>query len=493
MIGLSTTTAGLLAVAVTVAVITRYVRLLWFHPLSKYPGPKLAACTHLWYAKVWTGGRWHKEISEAHQRYGNIIRIAPNELSFASVQAFKDIYGPPSKTRQLFTKSGYFYDTGIQSIVYEMDPQEHERQHRLFAASFRASAVRSQEHVVQEHIDAMIAQQRSQGRSGQVGLDLAAWMEWLAFDIIGELTFGEPFGAIRSGKAHYWVSLLHGAVYGASTALLEKRIAFVGLILRWAPALSQSAAESVKASQRHSALTLEKTLARIKMGNRDGIEDFLEPAIGELREGRMSEEQLAHQAYILMTAGAETSATAMAAAVWFLTQPENAECLEQVQREVRTTFATYDDMTGDAVSRLPYLDAVLEETMRIMPPVAMGPPRVSPGGTVDGVYVPKGVYVSADLWSISHDPRNAVEPDRFEPGRWLDGGRKPYSQPFIIGPRSCIGVNLAWLEMKLTLAKMVYSFDFRLAQETPGQDWVNECQLLLLWKKPKLMVKLVPV
>lgn len=182
----------------------------------------------------------------------------------------------------------------------------------------------------------------------------------------------------------------------------------------------------------------------------------------------------------------------MAAVVWFLTKPENAPCLEQLQQEIRTTFTAYGDMTGDAVSRLPYLNAVLEETMRMMPPAPMGPPRVSPGETVDGVYVPQGVYVSADLWSISHDPRNVVNPERFEPGRWLHGEKKPYWQPFIIGPRSCIGVNLAWLEMKLTMAKMVYSFNFQLAQESQGKDWVEECRLLLLWKKPKLMVKLVP-
>lgn len=185
----------------------------------------------------------------------------------------------------------------------------------------------------------------------------------------------------------------------------------------------------------------------------------------------------------------------MAAAVSFLTQPEYAHCLEQLQREIRTTFASYDDLTGDAVARLPYLHAVLEETMRIMPPAPMGPPRVSPGETVDGVYVPKGVYVSADMWTMTHDPRNNMQdPEKFEPERWLDGGgKKPYSQPFMIGPRSCIGVNLAWLEMKLTLAKIVYSFDFELAPETSGKNWVRECQLLLLWKKPALVVKFVPV
>ncbi|CAN8099134.1 unnamed protein product [Discula destructiva] len=479
---------AVLGVVITVAIVIRYAYLLWFHPLSKFPGPKLAACTQLWYARTFTGGRWHEVISSAHRRYGDVIRIAPNELSFASVQAFKDLYGPPSKTRKLFKKSDLFYDTGVRSIVYEMDPVEHGEQHKLFAPAFRASTVRSQEHVVQQHVDLFVAQLRDQGHSGRIGLDVTGWMEWLAFDIIGELAFGEPFGAVRAGQHNYWVSLLHGALYGASFALLSKRLAIIGPILRWAPALSNKAAESVKDMQRHAALTLEKTRARIKMGNQKGVEDFLAPAIGMLPE-----KQLVDQAYVFLTAGAETSATTLAATMWFLSQPENAACLQQLQDEVRTTFAAYDDVTGDAVAPLPYLNAVLEETMRIMPPAPLGPPRISPGETVDGVFVPEGVYVSADLWTMSRDARNAEEPEAFRPARWLGGGRKPYSQPFLIGPRSCIGVNLAWLEMRLALAKVVYAFDWRLAPEAVGGDWLGECQMLMMWKKPKLMVEFVPV
>lgn len=87
-------------------------------------------------------------------------------------------------------------------------------------------------------------------------------------------------------------------MYGASVALLQKRLAIIGPILRWAPALSQSVADSVQAVQQHGTLTLEKTRARIKMGNVKGVEDFLGPAVKEVSEGRMSEEQLAHQAYM---------------------------------------------------------------------------------------------------------------------------------------------------------------------------------------------------
>lgn len=197
-----------------------------------------------------------------------------------------------------------------------------------------------------------------------------------------------------------------------------------------------------------------------------------------------------------LTAGAETSATALATAVWFLSRPAYAHCLARLQGEVRSSFAGYADITGDGVARLPYLNAVLEETMRLVPPSPVGPPRVSPGETVDGVYVPKGVYISADLWSFTRDPRNVEDPpgpDVFEPSRWVDPGRaRPYSAPFLIGPRMCLGVNLAWLEMRVTLAKMVYAFDWELQYETEGGDWLERFQLLQLWKKPKLMVRVTP-
>lgn len=63
-----------------------------------------------------------------------------------------------------------------------MDPDEHAKQYKLFAPSFRASAVRSQEHVVQEHVDLFVSQLKSRG---EAGIDATSWFEWLAFDIIG--------------------------------------------------------------------------------------------------------------------------------------------------------------------------------------------------------------------------------------------------------------------------------------------------------------------
>ncbi|KAL3479193.1 cytochrome P450 [Aspergillus californicus] len=498
-----------LAVAVAVLVsaywVATYAYLYWLHPLSKYPGPPLAAVSELWYASAWTGGFWNRKMYEAHQRYGDIVRIAPNELSFATAQAFRDIYGAPSKTRKLFPKSDRFYDNGHPNIAFVLDPEEHARQHRMFAPQFRPSAVRTQEPIVHAHVDSWVHQIAARGRDGTIPLDMSKWFEWLTFDIIGELTFGEPFNATRDNKSHPWVSILLDATYSGSIFNLRKRLAFVGPLLRWMPYISATARAAVDSITQHGAMTLAKTRKRIEVGpaqssDRAPVDDFLAHAI---RAGGASDTELANQAMVMLTAGAETSATALTAVLWYLSQPENAHCLTRLREEIRTAFqANPADMTGDATARLPYLNAVLEETMRLFPPSPVGPPRVSPPGGeyVDGTFVPGGIYVSADVWAIHHDARTVgASPEEFRPERWCDvpAAAKPYTVPFSIGPRMCIGVTLAWVEMRIALAKTVLAFDWELAEDAVGGsgsgDWVEEARLKQLWKKAPLMMRFRPV
>lgn len=218
------------------------------------------------------------------------------------------------------------------------------------------------------------------------------------------------------------------------------------------------------------------------MGESHGTEDFFAHA---LKTGYNDENQLANQANVFITAGAATSAQTLATTLWFLGNPANARCLERLQEEVRGSFTKYEDITSESVSQLSYLNAVLEETMRIMPPSPVGPPRISPGETVDGIYVPKGVYVSTDVWSIHRDHRLVERPGEFDPSRWL-GSNRPYTVPFSIGPRMCIGVNLAYMEMRIILAKMVYSYDWVLTEDV---DWLESSKLLQLWTMPTLMVQ----
>lgn len=179
--------------------------------------------------------------------------------------------------------------------------------------------------------------------------------------------------------------------------------------------------------------------------------------------------------------------------VWYLSK--NPEAFERLKKEIRETFTSQDAINQDSANKLPYLNAVLEESMRIFPPVPEGPPRVSPGEMVDGHYIPAGIYVSSHIWYIHRHPELIERPDSFEPERWLEGSGKPWTLPFIIGPRACIGITLAYVEMRIALAKLVFRYDWTLAPELnrEGYDWPSECRLQQLWKRPPLKVKLSAV
>jgi cytochrome P450 len=113
----------------------------------------------------------------------------------------------------------------------------------------------------------------------------------------------------------------------------------------------------------------------------------------------------------LLHTGVENTATTLTAVMYFLVA--NLPCMARLRDEVAASFGSSDAITGDATASLPYLNAVLEETMRIFPPSPFGPPCVSPGEMVGGVYFPEGLYVSTDIISLHCDPWSAPEPHSF--------------------------------------------------------------------------------
>lgn len=235
----------------------------------------------------------------------------------------------------------------------------------------------------------------------------------------------------------------------------------------------------------HERLTKDKVAQRIAMSNPSKREDFFAHI---LRRGSFNKDQLAEQAKILLLDGSETTATFLAGVTYYLLKTPTA--LKKLQREVRSSFSSRGEIDGDSTRNLPYLHAVVEEGLRLFPPVPLGLPRTCPGATVDGSDVPPGTEVSVDNFVMSRDTRNFPDPDNFRPNRWIGGGSgsiKEASRPFSFGPRACLGVNLAYLEAKIILAAMVYSYDWELVDK--DLDWFGHVKLLTFWRKPELLVR----
>ncbi len=114
------------------------------------------------------------------------MRIAPDELSFATTQAHRDIYAAPSRSRRLFAKDGrLFGGAGPTNISFETDPVEHARMHRLLAPGFRPAALRAREHVIHRYVDLFVETVGRLSAERADGVNMAEAFPWLGFDIMG--------------------------------------------------------------------------------------------------------------------------------------------------------------------------------------------------------------------------------------------------------------------------------------------------------------------
>jgi cytochrome P450 len=125
-------------------------------------------------------------------------------------------------------------------------------------------------------------------------------------------------------------------------------------------------------------------------------------------------------------------------------------------------------------------------------------PRITgpQGNVIAGRFVPSSTTVSVSHWSCYHSPDNFRDPDKFIPERWLGDERyrddkKRALQPFSLGPRNCLGTSLAYAEMRVILARLLWNFDIELSKES--NNWIEEIKVFMIYQRRPLMVKLKPV
>lgn len=212
----------------------------------------------------------------------------------------------------------------------------------------------------------------------------------------------------------------------------------------------------------------------------------------------LSTPELWGEANVLMIAGSDTTSTTLAATIFYLVRTPKA--MEKLKKEVRESFDSLEDIvTGAKLNDLVYLKACLDEALRLAPAVPGALPReaMEGGGVVDGVFLPAGTNCGTPTYSIHRQDRYYREPNEFVPERWIDGATCQTSSssaswqttkedvetarrafcPFSIGPRGCIGKSMAFMEMRLTVARMMFLFDIELA-DREGEDEIGHLRLV---------------
>lgn len=237
--------------------VTKIVYNVFFHPLSRFPGPVSHALSRLPYCYYALLGTLPFHMLDLHDRYGDIVRIAPDELAFSHPDAWKDIMGHKNGEEEL-GKADWFYRPFPEArhIVNE-ERDQHKCLRRAMAHGFSEKSMRDQEPLIRKYTDLLLEKLHVHSKSGQP-VALSDWYNFTTFDIIGDLAFGEAFGCLENAKYDSWIrSIFESGRLGIILQSISFYPMFRTLLLLLVPKSLQDA------QKKHKALTTTKMLRRL--------------------------------------------------------------------------------------------------------------------------------------------------------------------------------------------------------------------------------------
>ncbi|KAK0292415.1 hypothetical protein LTS00_007892 [Friedmanniomyces endolithicus] len=455
-----------LLAAIPTALLSYVTYALYLHPLAKYPGPLLGRLTQCFDVYHAYKGDKHVLFHRLHQQYGPIMRFSPNTLSINHPAALKAIYAHGANVQKSTFYKCFRAAPQAVSTLLATDKAQHARKRRVMSQAFSAEAMRGMEVYVVglvqdlvDKIDEVIKVSDAEGDGWSSTVPMASYLNWLVFDIMGDLVFGKSFGTLgdkpenREGTSLLGRSAKRNYVVGAMPILAQRGLE------KWLPFL------------RSLYLDRCKYLA-FETGT-----GFPMP-------------ELWMEGNTLIVARSDTSSTTMYAVLFYLLHNPNA--LRRLETEVRSAFDKPEDIrTGLQMQCCTWLRACIDESMRLSPAVAgLLPREVMQGGfsmpSMD-LHFPAGVEIGVPIYAIQHNAEYVDDPFSFEPDRWLpqDDLLPEHRQnkealnsvfcPFSVGQRSCLGKPLVYMELSIAIARLVWEYDVQFAPEQhPRESTVGE-------------------
>ncbi|KAH8993149.1 putative P450 monooxygenase [Lactarius akahatsu] len=482
----------------------RVVYNLYFHPLSHFPGSKLAACSRLWlaYRELVRGESLSDLRVELHRQYGEIIRLAPNELHFSNPAAYNDIYNHRNKwDKDHLLYRAFDLDMSTVGFIHYSDVK-HRRD--VLAPFFSRTSILQMQDLIMERVNVLceaLTHQFAAGDTKGKSSDLVLGFHCFSVDVIMAFCYAKDWNATRVPDFQSDIVLASQAVlpiitlrkYSGTLVKIMRRIPmwfgqnFGSPATRALFSLRKTFMDQIDEILRNPA-SLENTPHKII------YHSLLDP---DANKGRPlpSRLSLRHEAAALLGAGSDSTSIASTTISYYVLH--NPEVQRRLVNELRVTWPVLEEVPRyEVFEKLPYLTAVIKEGLRISPAIT-ALPRVVPqeGATIDGTFIPGGTVVAQSFTYVHRSPIVYPDPDAFIPERWLGEDAKTHEaslSAFSKGPRSCIGINLAYCELYLVIASVFRRFDLTLDAERSGDMTITE-HFVPVFKGPHLHAYCKPV
>ncbi|KAJ8116800.1 hypothetical protein OPT61_g1845 [Boeremia exigua] len=449
---------------------------VYFHPLAIFPGPPLAATSTYWkaYLECIANRSFCHELVRLHAQYGDVVRIGPNELHFANPNAYNDIYNNKNrwdKEARLYKSFGE-----DRSSFGFLTYAENKVRKDVLNRSFSQAAIYGAEDLVTEQTKALCAAFTRQSKARK-SADLYYAYRCLSMDIICTFCFGKPIHAVDAPDFAAPIVVAMDASLPVFIRFKYSEL-YKNLIMNCPPKLSRIVSPATSGlvdlqqllKQQINDLTndpekLKQLPHNLTIYHRlmdpEAFRDKIVPSAGSLYE----------EGQALMFGGADTVGNTLMVGTHYLLQ--RPKVMQTLKKELLAAWPilSHEPKLRDFES-LPYLNAVIKESLRMSSGVVSGLLRVVPptGATINSIDVPPNTIVSCGSTFVHYNASIFAEPNNFDPERWLGSNELDnWLVAFSRGPRMCLGINLAWAELRLGFAHTIRKFDISLQEPMPDK------------------------
>ncbi|KAI2821405.1 hypothetical protein CBS63078_4605 [Aspergillus niger] len=472
----------------------------YFKPgLSRIPGPFFAKITNLWRFVDVARGRAEVTHYQLHQKHGEYVRLGPNVVSVWNVEALKVIYGIKrgyKKTAFYRVQQQLVKGKPTRTLFTTLDEDLHAKIKRPVSAAYSMSTVTEFEPFVDSTTQTLFARLDELSEKGCV-FDISTWLQYYAFDVIGEMTFSKQLGFLREGRD----------VEGIMESL-EKMFDYAGKIgqMPWLdyvliknPLRQLIRGGSTGAVARFARDRLHERLSQ-GGSKRDDIHERQKDFLTRFLEAKSIHPDVVDDAQVFsyttsnVNAGSDTTAISLRAILYYTLK--NPRVFSKLQDELNGALQTGKvtiPVSWKQSQELPYLDAVIKEALRLHPAVGLLLERVVPAEGLqlpNGPFLPAGTVVGVNPWIIHRHAIFGKEIDRFVPERWLRGNDESEAEfkmrrqnmlgatlTFGAGPRTCIGKNISLLEIYKLIPSLLLAYKIELSE--PEAEW----EVVNAWEK----------
>lgn len=364
---------------------------------------------------------------------------------------------------------------------------------QVIGPAFTDRAVARQEGIIQSYVTLMVEKLLGEiGRpgNGKMGalVNVVDWMNWWTFDVIGMLTLGESFDCLKETTNHPWATLIYNSMKMMALAgVMQYFPSLESLIFKLLPARIRkmqaghfsNAAEKIHRLQRPEAAVGDFMTVMLDQKNNPNF-------------SKMSMPEIESSVALMLLGGSETTGTTICGTINCLIQ--NPVELTKLECEIRNCFDKEEDITFSALQQLLFLNAVINEGLRLCNPVSGGLLRIVPrgGAVVCGQFLPEGTHVAMNTIVMAHSEANFHRCLEFLPDRYLPDNLRPAEfkndnrnilKPWGLGTRNCLGRSFGQAELRVVLARLVGILILRLLETSSSTGMILK---IMLWCRKNL-------